>query len=295
MDAPAHPHPQPRAQAQPRRSCPTLPNELILKIMHLAIDQPAVYFFDVSIASAVLPHPPLTTAGCRVRFHPIHSPTPGFALTIVNTGHTIASPPTSRRQRGTFEPQASKHIRALMGVCRMFRFELMHCLQAIPVPTATNPFNKVWFNPSIHIIGIHRVSLLYLRSSIHPLDSWVKQDSELWAELNFDIQHLGFLWDCASAYRAVAVFSFVFPTLRKLYSLVIHQPRPDHRKSLPLEPVFQDRQAQLFRPTYLHMAKRCWDLSKKDYLLYVKSGKPCEAALCKNEFKTHEKEPVILR
>lgn len=97
--------------------------------------------FDVNLG--VIPHPPLLPRGCRVRFRPVTSPD--------------SHPHPSRR--GALESQTSKHIRALLAVCKFTRAVCLSRLHAIPVPTPGHSRAVVRFSPEHHIVCVRRITV----------------------------------------------------------------------------------------------------------------------------------------
>lgn len=271
---------QPQANdSQIQTICPILPKELMGHIILQAINQPAVYIFDLTIDDSFgASHIPgiFTPSGCKVAFKPVCTPRPRNPATsspVKTTEKGENKPnqvsPTVFDERGRYEPQSSKTIRTLNRVNRFFRAEVMRHLEYISVPTITNSLNKVWFNPAVHIICIRHTSV-YPSKIEGPYP-------KPWTKINFSIEHLGFL-QAQLCHQILRVFGFVFPALQKLYSVVVDHHHHDHkdqtqRGALPLEPIFQERHAELYSPVYLHMVRRYWHLSRRD-ILRVESEQP---------------------
>lgn len=282
---PPGPHGQPQANdSQIQAACPILPNELMGQIILLAINQPAVYIFDLtfdnSFGACFVQRGSLPPSSGRIAFHPVWSPPPirspirGAAKAAEKNENKQKGDddeeedvsPMALEKRGTYEPQTSKTIRALIAVDRFFRSEAMRHLEYISVPTATNRLNKVWFNAAVHVICFRHTRVCPAKI--------LGPNPEPWAELNSRVEHLGFLHSnfCSPVLR---IFAFMFPTLQKLYSVVIdHQARAEqdndnsnsNDKRLPLEPIFQERQLEFYSPVQLHMFKRLWVMAKGDIL-----------------------------
>lgn len=275
---PYGPHGQPQAtDSQIQAACPILPNELMGQIILLAINQPAVYIFDLtfdnSFGACFVQRNSLPPSGGRIAFHPIRSPICGAAKAAEKNENKQKEDeedeevsPMALEKRGTYEPQTSKTIRALIAVDRFCRSEAMRHLEYISVPTATNRLNKVWFNPAVHVICFRHTRVCPAKI--------LGPNPEPWAELSFRVEHLGFLHSnfCSPVLR---IFAFMFPTLQKLHSVVIdHQARAEqdndnsnsNDERLPLEPIFQERQLEFYSPVQLHMFKCLWVMAKSDIL-----------------------------
>lgn len=181
--------------------------------------------------------------GFQVRFRPIVSPTSGGGPDHI----------------GTYEPAASKSIRALLSTSKYVREACLVHLQAIPVPIPTNPHRLVRFSPAHHFICVHSTrDLNYLDTG-----NWLKEPADCWSDpLNFEIRHLAFnYYQMGGLGRAVASFACIFEELRgPLFGAHIELPRRDGRANLPLEVALPDEDEHVLSPVGWYMVRRYWQM-----------------------------------
>ncbi|KAG6360969.1 hypothetical protein INS49_012037 [Diaporthe citri] len=227
-----------------------LPMELMCKIIREVIDTPAVFVFDVVTGTLQ------------------HSQTGGRTDYRYMSFHPRVNPPSNQSRQdyaGTFESQVSKTIRSLLLTNRSIRAECLKHLQGITVPIA-NGQAVVRFNPRKHVICLYKVGdlvqLTHRQFMIGPQDliAFAKQLTDL----NFDINHLGFMSEggCGVRERDVAaVFRSAFPTIQHLYAVVTELPRKNPSEPIDFVCPAHDPRHTL-SPMFLHIAKRSWNVVK---------------------------------
>lgn len=236
-----------------------LPTELVLKIIHELIDTPTVFIFDIDLGET--PHPPLFRHSGQIRFRPVLNPPTD------HQGHNYP---------GTYESQVSKTIRALLLTSKWVRAECLKRLQGINVPTVSRQA-IVRFNPQKHIICLYN---LRSRSQIfpipsptrrlHDMESWVRQESDLLTDIDFDIEHLAFMAEGGDQTN-LGFFRTVFPSLRHIYSAVTEIPRKAPSESIEVICPARD-QTHTLSPMFLYMASQSWNHTKNSLLFMARRG-----------------------
>ncbi|KUI56322.1 hypothetical protein VP1G_10802 [Cytospora mali] len=147
-----------------------LPRELILYVIELIIDTPAVFIFDVQIGLS--PHPPLLPQGCQVHFIPITSSSDLGPTKWINAELGSQTRP---KFPAVFESQVSKTIRSLLLTSKFTRDECLRRLHGIPVPTVYRDC-IVRFNPNHHITCVNMQAFSFkLAGSRQAAQIWSKE------------------------------------------------------------------------------------------------------------------------
>lgn len=237
-----------------------LPTELVLKIIHDLVDTPAVFIFDVDLGET--PHPPLFRHSGHIRFQPLLSPPTD------HQGHNYP---------GTYESLVSKTIRSLLLTSKWVRAECLKRLQGIKVPTVSR-HAIVRFNPKKHIICLYNIRprsqyfpIPTTTRRLHDLEIWVRQESDLLTDIDFDIEHLAFMAESGGGQTSLDFLRTVFPGLRHIYSVVTEIPRKSPSESIEVICPARDP-THMLSPMFLYMAAQSWNHTRKTLFYRGRGG-----------------------
>ncbi|KAJ0117371.1 hypothetical protein J7T55_003785 [Diaporthe amygdali] len=143
----------------------------------------------------------------------------------------------------------------------------------ITVPTV-GPDAIVRFNPRQHIICLHRTGSTINQihatpgppSSASYFRSWVKRDSDLLTDLNFDIVHLAFmngLYNLSWPKYFITLHE-IFPSLQCVYGAVVELPRKHPSEPVGLVRPVRDP-AHTLSPVFMFMTRRAWQIAWRSY------------------------------
>lgn len=230
-----------------------------MNIIHDIMNTPAVFIFDVVLGET--PHPPLFRHSGQIRFRPLLSPPTD------HQGHNYP---------GTYESQVSKTIRSLLLTNKWIRAECLKRLHGIKVPSVSR-HAIVRFNPQKHIICLYNIrsrsQILPIRSStgrLHHFETWVRQESNLLTDIDFDIEHLAFMAE-GGGHLSLDFFRTVFPSLQHIYSAVTEIPRKNPSESIDAICPARDPTHTL-SPMFLYMASQSWNHTKNTLFSTTRRG-----------------------